>query len=1392
VAGAILTIADIDPTETLVIWLDGVAINLNDAIAAGLVRFDPGTTGFVIDASGALTGTVSPVFEPVPATLTILQPFTTLDVQNASEFGDGNGTIYTLLVDTNAPSAYAADDDSIDGGAGDDVISGGIGQDTIIGGIGNDVIDAGFDNDTVMGDAGDDSIFGSGGDDLLSGGTGGDTIDGGDDQDSMDGGIGDDSLLGGGGEDTLDGGAGTDTLEGGEGNDLLTDSDGPTLADGGEGDDTLVAGGSDDTLSGGAGDDSISAGDGADHLDGGLGADTIDGGAGDDTISGGADAQTPNPNPPDYADVTGTSGTITGTGGNPDFTHGVASTDGVTETTTTFNLDGGGTETVDGYFLGDAFAYEVHTHSFSTDVGSVQLQITDLGTLERLTFYVDGQAIDLNQAMSMGLVSFDAGTTSYFVDGAGNLTAASDAPGPFVPATLTIYGPLQTLGVEFSGTDGIGDGAFYTLAVDSNPAWEVVPDGADSLMGGDGQDSIDGGTGNDTLHGGAGNDTLTGGDGADSMTGGADRDTFNGAGGDVVDGGEDGDDLDTLVVNDVADVAYGGGNNEAGVVTFNDGSTLTFQNIETLIVDGVSTNPPDGIVHGTGADDVIGDGYVDAQGDEIDGSDGDNDVVLAGDGNDSVLAGEGDDSVFGGAGNDSLQSGGVGGPGNDSLYGGAGNDQLVVDTGAGFATVEGGEEPGDEDRLFLPGTDADGANVNFNGDESGSFGYIGGAGGGTFVEIETVETGAGNDTLNAGANSSGSTLLTNAGEDFITGGTGGDNIDAGADNDEVFAGDGADVVEGGDGEDDIYGGAGADDLFGGSGNDYMQGDDGDDTVQGGDGDDFIRGDIGNDEVYGETGNDSVYGGAGNDFVYGGEGDDEAYGGFGNDQVYGGDGADTITGSGGDDAVHGDDGDDYMQGSDGADTLYGGLGVDTMLGEEDADTFYAGSGDYVDGYETVTTGTDTDTLHVSDVLSVAFDPGNPENGVVTFNDGGTLQFYNIESVMVDGVPVTPRDDIVEGSAGADIIDGSYSGDPEGDLVDAGDNASGTDDDLIYGFDGNDTILGLAGSDTVYAGSGNDTVWGDDTIGGADLIYGDEGDDALHGALGNDTVYGGIGNDTIFGGAGRDLIFGDFDRDTIHAGIGDTVDGGEGGDDYDTLNLNGQVPDGGSVLVTYDSGNPENGTVTFLDMFGDDVGSMSFTNIENVIVPCFTPGTLIATDRGEVRVENLRLGDRVLTRDAGYQPIQWIGRRDLSAEELAAAPKLNPVRIAKGALGLNLPERDLVVSPQHRMLMTGTRAELLFGEHEVLVAAGHLTAVAGVRQEAPAGLSYIHLMFDSHEIIRANGAWSESYQPGSLTLAGMDEGPRQELLELFPDLRLRFLFPAARLSLKLHEAKLLMAN
>ncbi|MGR3484306.1 MAG: Hint domain-containing protein [Paracoccaceae bacterium] len=194
-----------------------------------------------------------------------------------------------------------------------------------------------------------------------------------------------------------------------------------------------------------------------------------------------------------------------------------------------------------------------------------------------------------------------------------------------------------------------------------------------------------------------------------------------------------------------------------------------------------------------------------------------------------------------------------------------------------------------------------------------------------------------------------------------------------------------------------------------------------------------------------------------------------------------------------------------------------------------------------------------------------------------------------------------------------------------------------------------------------------------------------------------------------------------------------------------------------------------------------------------VACFTAGTRIATERGEVAVEDLRVGDRILTRDSGLRPVRHVGIRAHRAEAVARSPALQPIRIAAGALGRGLPLRDLTVSPDHRILMTGPICDLYFGEVEVLVAARHLTGIPGIAP-APAGpVTYVHLLLDAHEIVQSDGAWSESLQPRDDMLRRLDPEARggAQARRPGPGHRAdRDAYPAARPALRRHEAALLV--
>lgn len=194
-------------------------------------------------------------------------------------------------------------------------------------------------------------------------------------------------------------------------------------------------------------------------------------------------------------------------------------------------------------------------------------------------------------------------------------------------------------------------------------------------------------------------------------------------------------------------------------------------------------------------------------------------------------------------------------------------------------------------------------------------------------------------------------------------------------------------------------------------------------------------------------------------------------------------------------------------------------------------------------------------------------------------------------------------------------------------------------------------------------------------------------------------------------------------------------------------------------------------------------------DNIV--CFTPGTLIDTPSGPTVIDDLREGDLVLTDDHCAQPIRKIVKRTLSAKTLAEKPHLAPVRIRRHALAPNVPNADLVVSPQHRMVMRGWRAQLMFGSTDVLAPAVAMVDESTIRRDwTDKPVTYIHLIFDRHEIITANGALTESLYPGKTAQQAFSISGLAELYEIFPELEHGDEVEPARQILKGFEAKALL--
>lgn len=176
------------------------------------------------------------------------------------------------------------------------------------------------------------------------------------------------------------------------------------------------------------------------------------------------------------------------------------------------------------------------------------------------------------------------------------------------------------------------------------------------------------------------------------------------------------------------------------------------------------------------------------------------------------------------------------------------------------------------------------------------------------------------------------------------------------------------------------------------------------------------------------------------------------------------------------------------------------------------------------------------------------------------------------------------------------------------------------------------------------------------------------------------------------------------------------------------------------------------------------------ILDVAPVCFVRGTLIETVNGLQPIESLKVGDMVMTRDHGLQPIRWIGCRVLSPMRLVLNAKLRPIRIRAGALGRQMPANDLLVSPQHRILVRSAIAQKMFGTEEILAAAKQLVMIDGIDicDEIVGPVEYFHMLFDQHEIVFANGAEAESLLPGPEALKSVSPDALDEIYELFPEL------------------------
>ncbi|MCW2753904.1 MAG: hypothetical protein JWQ32_1315 [Marmoricola sp.] len=453
---------------------------------------------------------------------------------------------------------------------------------------------------------------------------------------------------------------------------------------------------------------------------------------------------------------------------------------------------------------------------------------------------------------------------------------------------------------------------------------------------------------------------------------------------------------------------------------------------------------------------------------------------------------------------------------------GSGNDQIAAGLGTDVLSGNGGV---DTIGTANDSTLADSAAIKGTANESLYRGHdsvlVGGAGG------DVLKSGSANDKLYTGAKTDIDEFATGSGDDPADRNT----VDTGAGSDTVYGSNGIDfvtthsttaqkaIVYGGGGDDVLTGGQGSDEIYGGPGNDYIVaapatvGEPGSANdvlgsaravgvlpgaststkkLVGGTGSDRIYGSDGPSTIFGDTTTDSCtsqsdpvskqptetnVAGDAADLIVGGNGVDVVNAGGGNDWVYAAGGADRVCGNSGDDHLYGGDDADLIYGGSGADQAYGEAGADQVYGNDGADALYGGAG--------------TDRL--------------------------------------------------QGNAGADWLDGGT----EADVLLGGTSMAGTPDgaDVLLGAEGADVLIGDNAQTDVLASAPYPTDLGssDATLGGEDYLVGGDGADRAYGGLGNDTIYGGNGDDYAEGNPGTDHIWGEAGDDDIVGGSSELATG-----------------------------------------------------------------------------------------------------------------------------------------------------------------------------------------------------------------------------------------------------------
>jgi Ca2+-binding RTX toxin-like protein len=812
------------------------------------------------------------------------------------------------------------------------------------------------------------------------------------------------------------------------------------------------------------------------------------------------------------------------------------------------------------------------------------------------------------------------------------------------------------------GTDTVQTSLTFTIASLANVEnITLTGQSAINATGNAGNNVLTGNSAANILTGAVGNDTLIGGLGNDTLVGGTGNDTYVNPTGDTITEltGEGTDTVESDVTFTLSGIQFvenltltgsasinGTGNSHANVITGNGN--------DNIIIGGAGN---DTLIGGNGNDTVsfateivnvtvnlatlTGQNTVGAGTDTISGFEN----LTGGSGNDTLTGDASANIIQGGAGNDTMVGGGgldtasyaaavanvtvslalttaqvTGGAGTDTLsgfanlLGGSGNDALtgntsdnVLEGGLGNDTLSGGT--GNDTASYASSTLGVSASLAVTTAQNTL-----GAGTDTFISIENLLGGSGNDSLTG--TSVVNVLTGGAGDDTITGGGGADSLVGGAGNDLYINASGATVTEavdsgidtiesnvtltlasianvenltltgataingtgntlanlitgnsaanalsGGDGNDTLVAGTGNDTLTGGNGNDLMSADGLADTINGGaDTDELVITVTDNAAVFNFS-TFSTASGIANTLRTGVSVTDVEtlyiYAGSGNDRMTLGTGGGQLDGNGGNDT---------LTGAAAIDVLNGGLGNDSISAGAEADILDGG-----DGNDTISGGVDSDNI----VGGIGNDVVNGDDGADFLNGGGDADTMagglGFDTFFSDGL------DSIDGGGDDDILQIVVTDPGVVFNFSTFNSTAGVSNTLRTGVtvvnveflsitagEGNDRMALGAGGGELYGFVGNDTLTGGTAN---DLLDGGDGNDSIDGGLGDDGISAGIGNDTVTGGDGVDQIFGGNDLDSIGGGLGTDSLFGENGDDV----LNGDA--GNDTL----SGGADNDTV-----------------------------------------------------------------------------------------------------------------------------------------------------------------------------------------------------------------------